>query len=132
MSQKDRIKEYIAYLKIGQGAFEKNVGISNGYVNNIKKSIGSGVLSKIQKTYPELNINWIVTGEGSMFSKHLEQKAEELEFEYTQMKNKLLHVSERSFKYLDKLEAAEEEIRQLKNKIQRLEELLKKERESHT
>ena len=36
---KDRLISFLAYLNIGQGAFEKNVGISNGYINNIKSSV---------------------------------------------------------------------------------------------
>lgn len=58
MTAKERLIEFLAYLKIGQNAFEKNVGISNGYISNIKGSIGSEIANKISEKYPELNTGW--------------------------------------------------------------------------
>jgi hypothetical protein len=66
MSVKERLKKFIEYLKIGQGAFEKKVGLSNGYVNNIRKSIQPEKLQSIVRQYPELNAGWLMTGEGDM------------------------------------------------------------------
>ena len=63
---KSRIIEFLSYLKIGQGKFEKNCGISNGTVNNIKDGISSPNLYKIMKAYPALNLNWLIAGEGEM------------------------------------------------------------------
>lgn len=57
---KNRLLNFLDHLGIGQGAFEKNVGISNGYVNNIKKSIGSKILLKISQKYPELNTDYLL------------------------------------------------------------------------
>lgn len=65
-SVKCRIKEFLLYKGIGQSKFEKNCGLSNGYVNNIKNGIGSAILEKILTTYPELSRTWLVTGEGEM------------------------------------------------------------------
>ena len=39
MTVKERLIEYIKSIGISQGKFEKSVGLSNGYVNNIRKSI---------------------------------------------------------------------------------------------
>ena len=66
---KNRLLQFLEHLGIGQGAFEKNVGISNGYVNNINKSIGSKILLKISQRYPELNSDWLLSGEGTMLKK---------------------------------------------------------------
>ena len=66
MNAKDRLLIFLSNLNIGQGAFEKNVGISNGYINNSKGSIGSQILNKISIKYPELNTEWILNGEGEM------------------------------------------------------------------
>ena len=63
---KQRILEFLNHLNIGQSAFEKKVGVGNGYVNNIKKSIGSDVIHKILTIYPELDTEWLVTGNGEM------------------------------------------------------------------
>lgn len=63
---KDRIKIFINYLGIGQSKFEKECNLSNGYINNLKGNIGTSKLEYILKTHPELNINWLVYGEGEM------------------------------------------------------------------
>lgn len=64
---KDRLIKFLAHLNIGQGKFEKNCGLSNGTVNNIK---GGGIttqkVEKILLTYPSLNIDWLITGRGEM------------------------------------------------------------------
>lgn len=70
---KDRLIAYIKYLGIGQGKFEIQCGLSNGYVNNIRKSITPEKLSIIAEHFPELNTGWLMTGEGAMLrSSHQE------------------------------------------------------------
>lgn len=66
MSAKDRLLMFLTYLDIGQNKFEANVGISNGYINNNKGSIGTKILEKIANRYPELNTEWLTTGNGEM------------------------------------------------------------------
>lgn len=68
---KDRIIAYIKYIGISQKKFEETVGISNGYVNNVKASPSSTVLQKIFGAYPELNKDWLLTGEGPMLTSDL-------------------------------------------------------------
>jgi hypothetical protein len=63
---KQRFILLLEYLKIGQGKFEKNCGMANGTINNIKDGISSPNLKKILTTYPELNLEWLISGEGSM------------------------------------------------------------------
>ena len=63
---KDRLIEFLAYLKIGQNAFEENCGISNGYISNNRGSLGSKIISKISLRYPELNTVWLITGQDGM------------------------------------------------------------------
>lgn len=66
---KDRIKIYIKHLGIANSKFEKECNLSNGYINNLKDNIGASKLESILKRYPELNINWLIYGEGSMIRK---------------------------------------------------------------
>lgn len=68
---KDRIITYIKHTGISQKKFEETVGISNGYVNNVKASPSSTVLQKIFGAYPELNKDWLLTGEGPMLTSDL-------------------------------------------------------------
>lgn len=63
---KERLISFISYLGIGQGKFEKNCGLANAYVANIRKSITPEKLQKIAQRYPELNTGWLMTGEGAM------------------------------------------------------------------
>jgi hypothetical protein len=65
---KNRLKAFLAYLKIGQGKFENRCSISNGTVNNIKDGVSTSILEKIVTTYPELNIIWLLTGSGEMLT----------------------------------------------------------------
>lgn len=63
---KERLISFISYLGIGQGKFEKNCGLANAYVANIRKSITPEKLQQIAQYYPELNTGWLMTGEGEM------------------------------------------------------------------
>nr|DAL14130.1 MAG TPA_asm: Repressor protein CI [Caudoviricetes sp.] len=66
MEIKDRISEFIQYKNITIAEFERNVSLANGYIKKFKGSIGSDKLSNIISYYPDININWLITGEGSM------------------------------------------------------------------
>lgn len=62
---KDRFKELLQILGVGQKAFEVKCGMGNGTINNIKNGISSPNLEKIISAYPEINIEWIITGKGT-------------------------------------------------------------------
>ena len=66
MTTKERLIKFLDHLDISQGKFEKNVGLSNGYVNNVGESIRRLQLNKISNLYPELNTDWLLTGVGEM------------------------------------------------------------------
>lgn len=61
---KDRLKELLQILGIGQKAFETKCGMGNGTINNIKNGISSPNLEKIISAFPEVNIEWIISGKG--------------------------------------------------------------------
>jgi SOS-response transcriptional repressor LexA len=66
MSAKERLLVYLDYLVLGQNAFEKKVGVAIGYISHNKGSFGSSVVQKISTTYPELNMEWLLYGDGQM------------------------------------------------------------------
>jgi len=66
MTVKDRIKTYCKAENITVSAFEKAIGASNGYVNNISRSIGLDYLNALIEKYSNLNIEWLLTGKGDM------------------------------------------------------------------
>lgn len=63
---KERMNTFIRYAGISVTKFERICGLSNGYVNNIRKSISPEKLEQIAKNFPELNKGWLMTGEGEM------------------------------------------------------------------
>ena len=66
MSVKERIKRFIEAEGLSAAAFEKEIGASNGYVNSISKSIGIDKLNLVLEKYPNLNLEWLITGKGTM------------------------------------------------------------------
>tara|TARA_R110002074_G_scaffold101555_3_gene219357 strand:- start:1947 stop:2627 length:681 start_codon:yes stop_codon:yes gene_type:complete len=66
MSVKKRIKIFIKNEKLSVSAFEKSIDAANGFVNSISKSIGANKLLNINRVYPKINSEWLLTGEGKM------------------------------------------------------------------
>ena len=65
---KKRILEFLSHLGIGQTKFEENVGLSRGLINKIKGDISLSTVNKILSNYPELNKEWLLSGEGDMLN----------------------------------------------------------------
>jgi hypothetical protein len=78
MSIRTRIKDFITSLGIETKAFESATGLSNGFVNNIGQSIREKSMNQILTVYPELNRNWLLTGEGNMLVRNGKSNANDL------------------------------------------------------
>ena len=63
---KKRLLDYLSYLGIGQHKFEKKAGLSIGYINKLKGDMKLDTINKIISSYPELNKEWLMYGEGVM------------------------------------------------------------------
>jgi transcriptional regulator with XRE-family HTH domain len=66
MTVKERLIEYIKYKGISIRSFCRTSGLSESYVTSIRSSIQPHKLDMIAEHFPDLNIGWVVTGEGSM------------------------------------------------------------------
>lgn len=64
---KDRVKVLLEDLRITQKAFEDAVGLANGWCNKVGFNIREDILRRISKAYPELNLDWLRFGQGSMW-----------------------------------------------------------------
>lgn len=65
-----RIKKYIDKKGIKVSVFEREVGMSNGsFASQLKKNktIGLDKLENILNKYTDINVEWLLTGKGSMF-----------------------------------------------------------------
>lgn len=74
--QKERLKLFIESLNITTRAFEEKSGLSNGYVNAIRRGVGYKALELISNSFPQLNSTWLVTGSGSMLKDYNVQSQE--------------------------------------------------------
>ncbi|MDU1906328.1 MAG: S24 family peptidase [Dysgonomonas sp.] len=81
----ERLIEFHDYLKStgygGRNKFEKAIGKSEGYLSGALKkrsSIGSDVLLEIRTMFPELDMDWLVSGEGEMLKADLENSGKTL------------------------------------------------------
>jgi len=62
---KRRLKMFINAKGITVRAFEKSLGRSNGYFKNSEFALPK-LITEITEAYPELNIGWLLSGEGNM------------------------------------------------------------------
>lgn len=67
MKTKERLKLFVQALNLGQNKFEEEVGIANGYLASRSQSVNSDAIEKIVSKYPNLNLEWLFTGQGEMF-----------------------------------------------------------------
>ncbi len=70
---KFRVSEYCKFKNIAISKFESTAELSNGYFNQVKKRPSAEKLECIKNAFPDLNLDWLLTGEGCML------KSEELQ-----------------------------------------------------
>ena len=61
----DRILQIIDFKGINKSIFYKETGLSNGFLDKVK-DIGASKLELILKSYPEISMEWLLTGKGEM------------------------------------------------------------------
>lgn len=66
MTVKDRILQFCNAVGVRPGRFERECGLSNGYLSKLRNEPSRDKIGVIASTYPNLNIDWLLTGEGNM------------------------------------------------------------------
>ena len=66
MSIKDRTKKFIEYKGLTVSSFEELCDLSNGYISSMRKGYGREKLNNVLNTFPDLNRDWLLYGEGDM------------------------------------------------------------------
>lgn len=72
MTLKDRLLEYCQHTGVKISAFERRSGLSNGYFNQVKKEPSRSKISQIAAAFPDLNTDWLLTGEGEMLKNSIQ------------------------------------------------------------
>lgn len=63
---KQRLIAFIEHKGISVRQFEREAGLSNGYMKSLRNAPSLEKMRMIIDTYPELNKKWLETGEGNM------------------------------------------------------------------
>lgn len=68
----DKIKNILDYLHLNTLTFSKDIGVNAQQIYDIKSgkilNISAKLAAKIVAKYPQININWLLTGEGAMLA----------------------------------------------------------------
>lgn len=62
----NRLSQLCKELKISERKFSKSIGKSPSYISSLNKDITSEVLHNISVVYEQVNIMWLISGEGEM------------------------------------------------------------------
>ncbi len=69
---------YDGHLHITCRQFERNMGRSSGYVANFSGNPRKVTLTMFEKVYPMLNLDWVLTGNGTMIKPEYEHRSLEV------------------------------------------------------
>lgn len=69
---KERLKVFIKYKGLSVNGFEKTCSLSQGFVKNIGKTIGTDSIGRILQTFPELSQIWLINGRGEMIKPEID------------------------------------------------------------
>ena len=63
---KDRLAAYLAAKKVNKSEFGRRIGVSSSYISSMRKSIQPDKAASIAREFPDLNMSWLMTGDGPM------------------------------------------------------------------
>ncbi|WP_452226929.1 hypothetical protein [Lacinutrix cladophorae] len=88
-----RIMLVIKHLGISARQFDISIGTANGYILRMQKnnaSVGSDVIERIVQLYPQINLVWLITGQGEMLLEDPKKKSSKTNLEIEQYINERL------------------------------------------
>ena len=84
MSIKDRFRMIMERENLTAGAFAESIGVAQATISHIlgprNKYPSTEVVMRLHSTYPDINLNWLLTGEGGMSDQ--EQTHANLDMDY--------------------------------------------------
>lgn len=66
MGIKERLIAFIKAMGLKNAEFERMCNLSNGFVQNTNDKIRKSSLNQISATFPLLNMDWVISGNGEM------------------------------------------------------------------
>ena len=69
MSIKNRLLEFINFFNINKISFYKSINVQNGFLDK-GKTVRSDILVNILNIYPDINLDWLLTGVGKMLKEN--------------------------------------------------------------
>ena len=113
---KERILQFIEYKRLSKNKFYKETGLSNGILDK-QGGISSDSLEKIYCVYPEINLDWLLTGKGEMLKKEglVQQAHNNISSTITQ--HQTIHAPEEYQELKEENKRLAQENSQLKDKI---------------
>lgn len=63
---KDRLTAFLEEKGINKSEFGRRIGVSSAFITSMRKSIQPDKVRSIKEQFPDLNIEWLLTGEGEM------------------------------------------------------------------
>lgn len=84
----ERIYQLIDYKKDSVYKISLEIGVSNGYFSKTKAkngSVGGDIIEKIVNYYTDVNVEWLITGKGSMLKEKQSPQATPPDDKYLQL-----------------------------------------------
>lgn len=100
MGTTDRVKQFIDYKGISKYKFCQQLGFSNKFLDN-SSNMGTDKAGKILRHYPDLNPEWLLTGEGEMLKVKMSKEAPG-QYPENKQEESSLGVSKSSYAYSQK------------------------------
>jgi len=78
---KDRLLKFLKAERISKTEFARRMGLSMAYVSAMRKSLPEEKVLRMGELFPELNRDWLLYGEGEMYSRNKLQGRDNFENE---------------------------------------------------
>ena len=107
MNIKNRLDLYIKWLGLSGRRFVKICGFPEGSYSSIKDGVGADKLREILINFPNLNIEWLITGKGEMIKNEECVRCKELEKELEDAKTAIRYLRKLDLEEVESLKKSE-------------------------
>lgn len=117
----ERLKRFVEYTGLSISVFEKETGVSHDLIRKAikhKKSFGIETLRKITESFPQLNVDWFITGSGEMIKEAIRYNNKDQDLNsHPGAEQKLIDIDKELLEVLRENRALQKRIDQLEKKV---------------